>query len=251
MTNTYGLIGKLLSHSFSPAYFAEKFEKLNLNAKYRLFELDDISKLPEFIRKYPNLKGLNVTIPYKKEVLLLLDELDEVAKATGSVNTIQIKYENGKTILKGFNTDVIGFEQTLFPFIENRKAIKALVLGTGGSALAVAFVLNKLGIDFVYVSRNPNPLKQINYSEITKSVLENYHLIIQTTPLGMFPNTDNFPPIPYELLGKNHLLYDLVYNPKETVFMKKGKQNGAVAINGQKMLEIQADASWKIWETNI
>ena len=212
-----------------------------------MFELDDISELPELIKKYPKLKGLNVTVPYKIEVLPFLDELDDIAKQTGSVNTIQVKYKNGKAFLKGYNTDVIGFEQTLLPLLENHKGIKALILGTGGSAQAVVFVLNKMGIDSLFVSRNPALPKQINYSEITQELLEDYYLIIQTTPLGMFPLVKNSPPIHYDLLGKNHILYDLIYNPTETLFMKQGKQNGALVINGLKMLESQADASWDIW----
>jgi len=247
MTKLYGLIGKKLSHSFSPAYFDDKFKKLGLDAEYRLFELDDISKFPELLKKYPDLKGLNVTVPFKIEVLPFLNELDEIARQTGSVNTIQIKIKNGKAVLKGFNTDVFGFEQTITPLIENRKGIKAMILGTGGSAAAVAFILDKLGMEFIFISRNPVHPKQINYSEITKEILEDYKLIIQTTPLGMFPQVQNSPPIPYDLLGKNHILYDLIYNPSETLFMKQGKQNGALGINGLQMLEIQAEASWKIW----
>jgi len=247
MTNTYGLIGKKLSHSFSPAYFEKKFKKLGLDAEYRLFELDDISELPELVKKYPNLKGLNVTVPYKIEVLPFLDELDKIASQMGSVNTIQINYKDGEAVLKGFNTDGFGFEQTLLPLLENRKSIKAMILGTGGSARAVAFILDKLGIKFLFVSRNPNHPKHMSYSEITKIILEDYHLIIQTTPLGMFPDIEKSPAIPYKLLGQNHILYDLVYNPAETMFMKQGKQNGAVVVNGQRMLKIQAAASWDIW----
>ena len=247
MTTTYGLIGKKLSHSFSPAYFEKKFKRLGLDADYRLFELDDISKLPELLKKYPNLKGLNVTVPYKIEVLPFLDELDEIARQTKSVNTIQIKLKDGKPFLKGFNTDVIGFEQTILPLIKNRKGIKAMILGTGGSAKAVAFVLGKLGIEYLSLSRNPIQPKQINYLEITKEVLKDYKLIIQTTPLGMFPHIDVALPIPFKLLSKEHILYDLIYNPTETLFMKLGKQNGALVVNGLQMLEIQAEASWDIW----
>jgi len=251
MTNTYGLIGKKLSHSFSPIFFEDKFKKLGLDAEYQLFELDDISEFPELLSKYPNLKGLNVTVPYKIKVLPFLNELDDIANQTESVNTIQIRTKNGKPVLKGFNTDVKGFEQTLFPLIENRKSIKAMILGTGGSANAVAFVLDKLGIDFVFVSRNPIQPNQINYSEITEEILETHKLIIQTTPLGMFPEVKNSPNIPYKLLAANHILYDLVYNPSETLFMKFGKQNGAAVCNGLSMLEMQADAAWNIWNMQI
>ncbi|MCF6171776.1 MAG: shikimate dehydrogenase [Bacteroidales bacterium] len=247
MTNLYGLIGKKLSHSFSPDYFEKKFEAQRVDAEYRLFEWDEITQLPEFIKKYPNLMGLNITIPYKKEVLLYLDELDEVAKQTASVNTVQIRRKKGSVFLKGFNTDVIGFEQTLLPLIANRKGMKALVLGTGGSAQAVAFVLESLGIEFVFVSRKPVHTEQLSYAEITKKSMQKYRLIINTTPLGMFPLSADAPSIPYTFITSKHILFDLIYNPPESLFLKHGRLNGAAVSNGLRMLEIQADAAWEIW----
>jgi len=248
MTNTYGLIGKKLSHSFSPAYFKKKFEVLGLDAEYLLFELDNISKLPALLNQYPGLKGLNVTIPYKVEVLPFLDELEAGAAQTNSVNTIRISKKDNKTILTGYNTDIIGFELSLQPLVNNHKVNKALVLGTGGSAQSVAFVLKKMGIEFLWVSRNPAEENQIHYSQITKEIICDFHLIIQTTPLGMFPGVEDAPPIPYHLLVKDHLLYDLIYNPSETKFLKQGREQGARIYNGQRMLVIQAEASWAIWK---
>ena len=247
MTNIYGLIGKKLSHSFSPAYFEKKFEKLGLDAEYRLFELEEIAQLPELLKQTTNLKGLSVTVPYKIEVLPFLDELDDIARQTGSVNAIQIKLKKGKPFLKGFNTDVIGFGQSLAPLIEKRKGLKALILGTGGSARAVAFVLGKMGIEFVFVSRKPVHPEQLSYVEITKEILEEYRLIVQTTPVGMFPHSADAPFIPYQFITSNHILFDLIYNPSETLFLKYGHINGATVSNGLKMLGFQAEASWKIW----
>lgn len=248
MTNTYGLIGKKLSHSFSPAYFTKKFEDMGLDAEYRLFELDDISELPALLSHYPDLKGLNITVPYKVEVLPFLHELDEVASQTKSVNTIHISQKNSKTYLKGYNTDTVGFEQSLLPLVKEHKVRKALVLGTGGSAQSVAFVLKRMGIEFLQISRNPVEIHQIHYSQLTHEILNEHQLIIQTTPLGMFPLVDDTPPLPFHLLGENHLLYDLIYNPSETKFLLKGRENGARVHNGMRMLEIQAEASWDIWK---
>lgn len=248
MTSTYGLIGKKLSHSFSPAYFEKKFKDMRLDADYRLFELDNVSRLPELLKEHSDLKGLNVTIPYKVDVLPLIDELDEIATQTKSVNTIQISQRHNKTYLKGFNTDVIGFEQSLIPLIQKRKMKKALILGTGGSARSVTFVLKKMGIEFLQASRNPVQKHQITYTQITKEIIDKHQLIVQTTPLGMFPLEKDAPTIPYQYLDKNHLLYDLIYNPSETKFLTLGKKNGARIYNGMRMLEIQAEASWNIWK---
>lgn len=247
MTNLYGLIGKKLSHSFSPAYFKEKFKALGLDADYHLFELNDTSRLLELLKKFPSLKGLNVTVPYKVDVLPLMNELDEISTQTKSINTIQISRRKNKTYLKGFNTDVIGFEQSLLPLIQKQKVRKALILGTGGSARSVTFVLKKLGIEFLQVSRNPVEKHQITYAQITKNIINEHRLVIQTTPVGMFPQEDDAPTIPYQFLNKNHLLYDLIYNPLETKFLTLGKKNGARTYNGMRMLEIQAEASWNIW----
>lgn len=219
-----------------------------MDAEYRLFELDDISILPALLNKYPALKGLNVTVPYKIEVLPFLQELDEVASQTKSVNTIHVGQKNNKTYLKGYNTDTVGFEQSLVPLVKEHTVAKALVLGTGGGAQSVAFVLKKMGIEFLQVTRNPMEKHHIHYSQITKEVLDANQLIVQTTPLGMFPHVDDAPFIPYHLLGEDHLLYDLIYNPSETKFLKQGRKSGTRIYNGMRMLEIQAEASWDIWK---
>ena len=244
----YGLIGKKLDHSFSPDYFSKKFRKMNLDADYRLFEIDTISELPEIIQENKNLRGLNVTIPYKKDVLQFLDKMDNNAKQVGSVNTIKIDWRNDNPYLTGYNTDIIGFEQTIVPLIKERDIGHALILGTGGSAQAVAFVLNSLNIDFYFVSRNGNKSGILAYKNLDQGIISRHKLIINATPVGMFPNIENVPDIPFHFVGINHILYDLIYNPAETRFLKKGRQNGSRILNGQKMLELQADASWKIWQ---
>lgn len=243
----YGLVGKNISHSFSPDYFNQWFKKKNINAEYRLFDIDDISTLKEIIASDKDIVGLNVTIPYKKFVSNIIDKVHPIAHVSGSINTIKIQRNNGVPYLTGYNTDVTGFEKTLKPIIRKRKEIKALILGSGGSACSVAYVLRKLGIFFYFVSRQPVKVTQTKYDYLNKSDLEDYNLIINTTPLGMWPNTDNLPPIPYEYLTGNHILYDLIYNPEETMFLKKGKENGAICKNGLEMLEIQAKESWKKW----
>ncbi len=243
----YGLIGKKLAHSFSPPYFRKKFRELGIDAQYEVFELDDISQFPELIAKHNNLKGLNVTIPYKKEVIRFIDNPDETSGAAGAVNTISIDRSTGKPVLYGFNTDVIGFEKALKPLIGNRNVDQALILGTGGAAQSVAFVLEKINIPYRFVSRTKQQ-PDFNYHDLTKEVIGHTHLIINTTPLGMFPKVDEFPDIPYESLTKEHVIFDLIYNPTETLFLKKARQQGALTSNGLKMLEIQADEAWKIWQ---
>lgn len=244
----FGLIGKKLQHSFSPAYFRQKFAELNIDADYRLFEIEDISNFPELIRNTPELVGLNVTIPYKKAIIPFLDEIDVVSQELGAVNTIKIQQQNGNQILKGFNTDVIGFEKSVKPFVEKRKNISALILGTGGSAQAVVYVLNKLGIDYHFVSRTARGSKFYGYSDLSQEVILLNNLIINTTPAGMFPNIEDGPAIPFESIGENHILFDLIYNPSETLFLKRGKQNGAKVANGLTMLQFQAEASWEVWK---
>lgn len=243
----YGLIGKKLAHSFSPEYFRLKFEKSRIDAKYSLFELDEIAGLQHLIQSDSNIFGLNVTIPYKKEIIQYLHELDEVASQVGSVNTIRFIRDERGLILKGYNTDVLGFEQTLLHFLNKKQGIRALLLGTGGSASAVVYVLKKHKMPFLTVSRNPKMENEISYRELNKEVLQESKLIINTTPVGMFPNVVDAPPIPYQFLGKGHFLYDLVYNPIETEFLKRGKRQGAKTLNGLKMLEVQAEESWKTW----
>lgn len=245
--NQYGLIGYPLSHSFSEKYFKEKFRKDNLtDSDYNLFPLKHIDQFPDLLKKNPSLYGLNVTVPYKESVIQYLDQLDEVAKAVEAVNCIKMKDDrNGKKLI-GYNTDVIGFEDSLKPKLESRHQ-NAIILGSGGGSKAVAFVFKKLGIDFKYVSRDPDANESIAYQELTKSIIQDHLLIINTTPVGMYPQTQSFPPIPYEYLGKQHLLFDLIYNPEETLFLQKGKEQGATILNGLEMLHIQAEKSFEIW----
>lgn len=241
MTTEYGIIGKKLTHSFSPQFFAAKFHREVIDAVYATFPLDTIEQFPLLLDQRPNIKGLNVTIPYKKDVIAYLDELDNDAEQVGAVNCVLI--ENGKK--KGYNTDIIGFEKSLLPALKSHHNA-ALVLGTGGAADAVLYVLKKLNIPYQLVSRNKT-VETITYEELTEEVISKHKLIINTTPLGMYPNIDSFPPLPYTALSNQHLLYDLVYNPEETHFLSFGKQQGATTINGLQMLEIQAEASWRIW----
>jgi shikimate dehydrogenase len=246
----FGLIGFPLSHSFSKKYFSQKFSALQLDSHhYELFPIEKVEESLSLFRKYPRLKGLNVTIPYKEQVIPLLDELSEGAAAVGAVNTI--KNEQGR--LLGFNTDVIGFERSLIEFLDQhqRKAaqLSALVLGTGGAAKAVAFVLSRLSIPFQYVSRKKTA-NNLGYEDITPNVLTRHHLIINTTPLGMAPNTAACPRLPYASLGSKHLLFDLIYNPDITTFMQSGIAQGAQVINGLDMLHYQAEAAWDIWQQN-
>ncbi|MEM1322455.1 MAG: shikimate dehydrogenase [Bacteroidota bacterium] len=243
----FGLIGYPLSHSFSKRYFNEKFEQEGLsNHHYELFPLARIEELPELLTAQPNLVGLNVTIPYKQLVLPFLDEIEEGAAAVGAVNTIHLT--EGK--LKGYNTDVYGFQLSLEHFVaaqERERPERALILGTGGAARAVAWVLEQLNIDFDYVSRDPQKAA-LTYKMLDHRHLEQVQLIINTTPLGMAPNVEQSPAIPYSLLGPQHLLYDLVYNPQKTVFLSRGESQGCSIINGLEMLHLQAEKAWEIWQ---
>jgi len=239
----YGLIGKSLNHSFSKDYFTNKFEKEGLDANYLLCELDSISKVNTIFAK--NWQGLNVTIPYKEQIIPYLNEVDELAATIGAVNTIQVRQKEGKIWLKGYNTDVIGFEQTLRPLLKSHHT-QALVLGTGGASKAVIYVLKKLNISYSCVSREAG-IDKLSYDELNAEIITTHTLIINTTPLGMFPDIEGYPDIPYSAIGERHLLYDLVYNPKETVFLKKGKDFGANIMNGLNMLQLQAEAAYKIW----
>lgn len=242
--NNYGLLGKTLSHSFSKKYFEEKFKRENIDAEYENFEIDDISEVEELFSAQPNLCGLNVTIPYKEHIMPYLDEIDEQAQKIGAVNTIYIDKKTGKK--KGYNTDVYGFKQSLKPFLENQHQ-RALILGTGGASKAVAYVLNELGIITAFVSRNPTTENQLSYDDLNEKLIQSFLLIVNTTPLGTFPNVDERPAINYNAITKNHLLYDLIYNPVETAFLKEGKKRGALTINGEQMLKLQAEKAWEIW----
>jgi len=240
----YGLIGYPLSHSFSKKYFNEKFEREGLtDYRYENFPITSIDKLQEVFAANPDLAGLNITIPYKEQVLPFLHEQSEAVKQVGACNCIKIV--DGR--LYGFNTDVIGFEQTLDTKLQPHHK-KALVLGSGGASKAIQFVLMKKGIDFLVVSRGDNPLF-ISYNRLTTEILQEYTLIINTTPIGMQPNKDVFPSIDYAAISNRHYLYDLIYNPDKTLFLQKGEEMGAVIQNGAQMLIIQADESWKIWNS--
>lgn len=239
----YGLIGKSLKHSFSKDYFTDKFEKEGLDANYSLCELDSISNLDTIFAN--NWQGLNVTIPYKEQIIPYLNEVDELATNIGAVNTIKFSQKKGKIELKGYNTDVIGFEQTLRPLLKSHHT-QALVLGTGGASKAVTYVLNKLNISYSFVSRKAG-INKLAYDELNDEIITTHTLIINTTPLGMFPDIEGYPDIPYNAIGKRHLLYDLVYNPNKTLFLLKGEQRGAIIKNGLDMLVTQAEESYKIW----
>lgn len=237
----YGIIGFPLTHTFSPAYFTEKFRQLGIADTYRPFPLADIAGLPALLRQFPALKGLNVTIPYKQSVIPYLDALDDTAAQIGAVNTIRIQHGR----LTGYNTDTLGFTASLQPELPPFP-LQALVLGTGGSSRAVAYSLGKLGIPFLYVSRRAGE-GRLRYTELDAAVIDRHRLIVNTTPLGMSPDEDSCPPIPYHFLSGQHLLYDLVYVPAETLFLRKGKAQGAAVKNGYDMLTGQAEAAWAIW----
>jgi shikimate dehydrogenase len=248
----YGLIGYLLSHSFSKKYFTEKFEKENIaDCEYNLFPIENINLLPQLIKDNPTLCGLNVTIPYKESVIPFLDELDETAKAVGAVNCIKIvsstEYQVPRLI--GYNTDVYGFRQSIKPFLEIQHE-RALILGTGGASKAVAYVLKNIGIDCYFVSRVKKQEfgdKSFTYEELNENIIKAFKLIVNCSPIGTYPNVNNAPDIPYQFISPSHLLYDLVYNPPETEFLKRGKANGASAVNGLSMLQQQAEEAWNVW----
>ena len=242
----YGLIGHPLGHSFSKTYFNNKFEAEKIDAEYVNYDLSDIKDLKHVLRENPDLCGLNVTLPYKTQVISILDDLDNDARQIGAVNVIKFtKGMFGKKKLVGYNSDIIGFKQSISPLLtENHK--KALILGTGGASKAVFFGLKQLGIEPTYVSRTAKD-KCITYEEITPELLQEYKVIVNATPIGMFPNADKCPYLPYNALTEEHLLYDLLYNPDETLFMKKGKDKGAIVKNGLEMLLLQAFEAWQIW----
>jgi shikimate dehydrogenase len=244
--NKYGLIGFPLTHSFSKQFFTDKFKREKIDATYENFEIEEISRLTEIVKANPLLSGLNVTIPYKEQVIPLLDELDKAAEKVGAVNTLKITRMAQKIHLKGYNTDTLGFEVSLKPLLgEHHK--RALILGTGGASKAIKYVLNKLGIEYISASIEELKENEIRYEEIDEKIMSERLLIINATPLGTFPKTDTFPPIPYKFISDKHLLYDLVYNPEMTRFMEMGKMKGAAVKNGLEMLEQQALKSYEIW----
>ncbi len=250
---TYGLIGYPLGHSFSRKFFTEKFEQEEIDAQYLNFEIPSIEEFPNIIASHPELLGLNVTIPYKQQVMQYLDEISPEAKAIGAVNVVRCQRStvNCQPKLTGYNSDVIGFVESIKPLLKPHHE-KALILGTGGASKAIHYGLEeKLGMETLFVSRKLSTvncqLSTITYNDITKDLLQDYTVIVNCSPVGMFPKVDECPALPYEAMNENHLLYDLVYNPLETLFMKKGAAQGATVKNGLEMLHLQAIASWEFW----
>ncbi|WP_337950107.1 shikimate dehydrogenase family protein [Prevotella sp.] len=241
----YGLIGFPLGHSFSKSFFNEKFQNEGIDAEYINFEIKGIDELPEVLATNPELRGLNVTIPYKEKVLSFLDYISVEARAIGAVNVIRVDHKGDDVVLKGYNSDVIGFTKSIEPLLETFHR-KALILGTGGASKAINYGLKSLGLETVLVSRFERP-GTIQYKDITHDVVKEYNVIVNCTPSGMFPHYDECPDLPYEALDNHNLLYDLIYNPDETLFMKKGRERGAQTKNGLEMLLLQAFASWDFW----
>lgn len=240
--NRFGLVGRNISYSFSKGYFTEKFAVQGLgDHSYENFDIQSIDEFPKLIQESKDLKGLNVTIPYKEEVIPYLMKLSKNAKKIGAVNTIKIS----KKGLKGYNTDVYGFQKSIEPFLKKHHK-KALILGTGGASKAVAFVFDKQGISYTFVSRRPAN-NQFEYNDLNEEILREYTILINCTPLGTYPNIDDKPAVPYRFLTKKHLLFDLIYNPEKTAFLKEGETQGTTICNGLRMLELQAEKAWEIW----
>ena len=240
----FGLIGKHLLHSFSPAFFADFFQKQVIDAHYASYELQEISDFPQLLKGH-DFSGLNVTIPYKTAIIPFLDELDPLAEEIQAVNVVS--FENGKT--KGYNTDVFGFQQSIKPFLTFHHE-RALIFGTGGASKAVAFVFKSLGIDVIFVSQTESSLSNhFTYADVNEHMIAACKVIVNCTPLGMSPHVDAAPDMPYDALSEEHLVIDLIYNPEETLFMKQGRKHGATAMNGLSMLQHQALKSWEIWNT--
>ena len=244
----YGLIGYPLKHSFSIVYFNEKFKAENIDAEYVNFEIPRIEEFMEVVEENPNLCGLNVTIPYKEQVIPYLDELDKDTAKIGAVNVIKIiRQPKGKVKLVGYNSDIIGFTRSIEPLLKPDIHTHALILGTGGASKAIFRGLENLGIKSTFVSRTKKNDEVMTYEELTPEVMQQYKIIVNCTPVGMYPKVDECPAIPYDQLTTDHLLYDLLYNPDETLFMKRGRAQGATAKNGLEMLLLQAFAAWEIW----
>jgi shikimate dehydrogenase len=246
MAFAYGLIGKTLSHSFSKDYFEKKFSELKLTGySYENFELENIELFPLLIKENPELKGLNVTIPYKEKIIPFLNELSGEAKEIGAVNCIQFK----NNILIGHNTDHFGFRQSIKPFLEPQHE-RALILGTGGSSKAVAYALKSVGVEVYFVTTSQKKgSNYFFYNELNELILNAFKLVVNTTPLGMNEHSYEAPAIPYEFLTRSHLCYDLIYNPAETIFLKRSREQGAATMNGLSMLKQQAEKSWEIWNS--
>lgn len=249
MIMKFGLIGYPLTHSFSAKFFNEKFKREKIDAEYLNFEIDDVQKIKEIVFGNPDLKGLNITIPYKETIIPFLHEVSYEAKKIGAVNVIRIERNSNNpesVILKGYNSDYIGFKSSLTPLLRPHIHKKALILGTGGASKAVAYALSDLSIDWNYVSRSSGN-NRLTYYEVDEMVMAEHTVIVNASPVGTFPNIDQAPALPYQFVTTRHLFYDLVYNPAETLFMKKGKELGATVKNGAEMLELQALAAWEIW----
>lgn len=246
MKKKFGLIGFPLTHSFSRKFFSEKFLNEGIDAEYLNFEIENIEQLPHLIASHPDLAGINVTIPYKEQVITFLDDIDEAAAQIHAVNTIRIHRTGHHVSLNGYNTDIQGFQESITPLLQKYHQ-KALVLGTGGASKAVVKALENLKIESILVSRNPEEKGEISYSDLDEDVMASYKIIINTTPIGTYPNVEGCPAIPFEWITPKHLLFDLVYNPEVTEFLKQGKLRGATIKNGLEMLHLQALASWEIW----
>ena len=242
----YGLIGFPLGHSFSISYFNQRFQDEGIDAVYENYEIPNIDALAEILDSNPELKGLNVTIPYKEKVIPFLDSISPEARAIGAVNVIRVTHRGNKTELKGFNSDVIGFTKSIEPMLDKKWHQKALILGTGGASKTIDYGLRSLGLETVFVSRYERP-NTIQYKTITPEIVKEYNVIVNWTPLGMYPKTEECPDLPYEAMDSHTILYDLIYNPDETLFMKRGAQYGANVKNGLEMLLLQAFASWEFW----
>lgn len=243
--DTYGIIGCPLEHSFSKSFFNQKFADEGIDAEYETFEIHSIESLIEVLDSTPTLRGLNVTIPYKEKVISYIDILSPEAREIGAVNVVKVTRKDGKTVLKGYNTDAAGFTKSIEPLLSPTNT-KALVLGTGGASKAVTYGLRQLGIEPVLVSRYQRP-GTTRYQDITPEVLHEYNVIVNCTPCGMYPHVDECPALPYDALDNTNILYDLVYNPDQTLFMKRGAARGATVKNGLEMLLLQAQLSWEIW----
>lgn len=244
----YGLIGYPLKHSFSIGYFNERFQNEGIDAEYVNYEIASIDWFESVVLNNPEIQGLNVTIPYKEQVIPFLDSLDpKTAGAVGAVNVIRVIRDGEKVKLVGFNSDIVGFTKSIEPMIAAEQHTHALILGTGGASKAVYHGLKSLGIASMFVSRNQRNDSTYTYEELTPEIMAQYKVIVNCTPVGMFPHTRECPEIPYEMLTENHILYDLIYNPSDTTFMKKGRQHGAKVKNGLEMLILQAEVSWEIW----
>lgn len=241
----FGLLGYPLGHSFSKKYFDKKIIEEGIDASFNNYELESADDLVEIIENTPTLMGFAITIPHKENVIALLDEQDAAIAAIGAVNCVKINREDGRAVLKGYNTDIIGFERSFCEFLKPEQKL-ALILGTGGASKAVAYVLAQLNIEYQIVSRRRGD-NQISYEDVSPEMMQKVAIVVNTTPLGMYPKVDACPDLPYESITSSHYFYDLVYNPIETLFLKKAKERGAIVKAGMDMLELQAEANWDIW----